>query len=139
MTIRDCYVYGDMLADGDAGGIVGRVSSGNISIINCFVKADIETSATAFGAGAAGGIVAQTDNGVYCFISGCYFNGTLKGVSGIGGIAGNLGGIGIIENCVSTGEIMGVGLARGGIAGATMAAAIKNCYTRSKKGHRGQR
>ena len=116
-NITYCYANVNISGSTDVGGISGR--SGKIS--NCFSEGYIsgglgvagivcdtniqvtssKSSATISGNRTVGGISAITRS---CGTSGCFFNGSINGSSGVGGISGS----GSVQNCIVEGKVVGV-------------------------------
>ncbi|MCQ4765337.1 GLUG motif-containing protein [Cloacibacillus evryensis] len=137
--IANCTNMASLTTTGTiAGGIAGQnYSDGdNVSvIINCL------NYKTVTGSNAVGGILGALS--ANCRVENCVNTGRIFSPSGagsgLGGIAGNTFG-GVIKNCVNTGEVSGIPLAKtqwgtspcdknvGGIAGSS-SSAISNCVS----------
>ena len=116
-SIRNCYVEGNIKAEGNSwmpvGGISGAFCGNNAVVENCYNLANIDCKNTSEDASTAnivvGGIIAQIE-GTNINIEECYNEGNIiinsKNVSiKIGGICGHLFDNGIIKNSYNAGGV----------------------------------
>ena len=94
--IVGCSVYGTVKADSYAGGIAGRVAS-NSTVSNCFSTASISVTGNGTGNN-VGGIAGGVNVSDTSIIENCWSTGSVIGSQYVGGIAGNVGNNAIIRN-----------------------------------------
>ena len=126
-TISGCYVTGELEANGNAGGLLGRVNGSDISITDSYSDADLYISAGQ----ATGGFVGRLDGGS---ITNCYSDGTYGSDFYLqfgGGFVGKSYG-GTIDQCYSLVDVkfdtVMAGAQAGGFAG-KVKNTITNCYS----------
>ena len=115
-SITNCYTTGNVSGGGYVGGLVGRSDSLSM-ITNCHSTSDINATA-----GYVGGLVGTAYRAT---ITNCYATGEVNGQGPIGGLVGWISGN--LQNSYATGNVNGVDYT-GGLVGASMEAAISNCY-----------
>ena len=125
--INNCYATGSVSGYSRIGGLVGWVEYA--SITNCYAKG--RASGGVLDVGGIAGVLHSTE------IRHCFSTGSVSGDSVIGGIAGAVsvrpsGPPSVIYDCYSTGNITGVYMHIGGIAGAAVGLGevirINRCY-----------
>lgn len=137
-TIENCKVNnGSITGSGSqhVGGITGNFyASGELSIRNCHVGADIYSTAT--GGGTTGGIIGQLEAyeaGDLISIEACSFSGRIETSAGTtGGIVGassSYGGEVAIAACYSSGAIQSASYTGGIIGSVVKGTMVKGCYS----------
>jgi hypothetical protein len=110
-SIVDCYTSGNVTGGNDSsfvGGLCGKSTgpdhgTGQSRIQNCFSKATVTGNAS------IGGLIGHSG----AIVTGCYSRGSVTSKGdyswSIGGLIGRNGGNGSINNCYSTGSVVGDG------------------------------
>lgn len=103
VTIENCSFAGSVTSSktgttAGAGGIVGRVNAGSVTITNCANTAGIT-------GGAAGGILGYLST-KGSSVENCYSTGTVSGSNRTGGIAGQVYSTTAITNCYTTTDVV---------------------------------
>ena len=117
-TISNCYVTGNVTAEGrNTGGLAGWVREG-ITIEQCFTTGDV-TINSSNSTGEAGGLVGSYSGTSQIINS--YATGTISvdnsGNGGVGGLVGQLTDNPSIENCYFSGEVINTSGNIGGLIG----------------------
>ena len=113
LTVQSCVNAGAVTSASEAGGIIGSVT-GNVTVTNCSVHADVTSTA-----GYVGGIVAYVTAAETIVFDRCIVASSMTGTSFVGGIVGYIDGGNTITktihltNCTSSGTIT----TNGGVGG----------------------
>ena len=145
LTITDCANYGEVVtAKQQAGGILAYHYKADITVTGCYNEGKIDSS------GAAGGIVANLDDGgsavLTATVKDCLNKGAISGVNQIGGIlaySNYLKGTIVVDGCLNEGSLTGEGVDAycGGIVGRVghdnasaneSSVTVKNCVNRGE-------
>jgi hypothetical protein len=145
LTITDCANYGEVVtAKQQAGGILAYHYKADITVTGCYNEGKIDSS------GAAGGIVANLDDGgsavLTATVKDCLNKGAISGVNQIGGIlaySNYLKGTIVVDGCLNEGSLTGEGVDAycGGIVGRAghdnasaneSSVTVKNCVNRGE-------
>ena len=130
LEIKNCSAKADVDAGSfglQASAFIGTLSyASTVTILNSSAEGTV-TAAQNY----VGGIVAYNGGGAQLTITGCFFNGTLTGASGVGGMVGGAENTPAnISKCYMRGIITTTGHNAGGIVGlANGAVDIQNCWT----------
>ena len=145
LTITNCANYGEVVtAKQQAGGILAYHYKADITVTGCYNEGKIDSS------GAAGGIVANLDDGgsavLTATVKDCLNKGAISGVNQIGGIlaySNYLKGTIVVDGCLNEGSLTGEGVDAycGGIVGRAghdnasaneSSITVKNCVNRGE-------
>jgi uncharacterized repeat protein (TIGR02543 family) len=130
--VTNCYATGTIQAYGAAGGLIGNVETGPISVTNCYANVNISTDTQ----GNIGGLVGSTKGGsitksyalgTISFTAGtanqlgglvgfhrdtsitdCYARGDVSGKDNVGGLVGYMEGSATVNRSYSSGVVTGI-------------------------------
>ncbi|MHC4757408.1 MAG: GLUG motif-containing protein, partial [Planctomycetota bacterium] len=127
-NINECTSQGSVSAHHFIGGLIGEMSSGQVT--NSSSSADVSAAGSESYLGYIGGLVGRTvyannDSNKPPLISDCFATGNITGGSEAGGLVGE--SYSIIENCYAMGDVSGESYAAG-LVGLNAEGSITDCY-----------